>query len=44
MNNNINELEIELEEAEKSIENTNATEDEMLMAIAANVGNKEWQE
>ena len=44
MNNNINEFEIELNDAEKSIEQLNTSEDEMLMDIAANVGNKEWQE
>lgn len=44
MNNNINELEVELDEAEKVIDNTSTSDDEMLMAIAANGGNKEWQE
>lgn len=28
----------------KSIEQLDTSEDEMLMDIAANVGNKEWQE
>ena len=36
--------EIELENAENNIEVENISEEELVMAITANVGNKEWQE
>lgn len=44
MNENIEKLEVELDSAIDSLQNENISEEELVMAITANVGNKEWQE
>ncbi len=44
MNENIEKLEKELELAETTLQSETINEEELILAISANVGNKEWQE